>query len=467
MADATSAPIRITLTVTDPELVEELARHEPGADREEFALAALRIGVLTLKRAQGQLDADFITRETDRLLENMTGALKEFFDPKDGRFTERVERLIGEDGELEQLMRAQIGQRDSELARTLAVHIGEQSPFMELLSTDESKGFLRSLAGAIETRLDAQRKLLLKEFSLDEKDSALSRLVAHVKASQAEIVGEFSLDKKESALSRMKEELVGLLNEHEDANQKFRTDINTALAGLTAGREEAQRSTRHGVIFEEQAIEFIQSQSQRVGDVATPTGNTVGMIKNCKVGDAIVRLGPDERAAGARIAVEVKEKARYTLETALAEIDVARKNRGAGVGLFVFSKQAAPDGLDPMRRYGDDVVVVWDADDPGTDVFLVAGLSLARGLCTQAEARRESGSIDLEPLERAIRDIEKQVNGLDEIQTFVGTIESSAAKISSRVTIMRKHLTAQIDVLDDEIGALRSAVGPVGEKQAD
>lgn len=351
----TNETMQLNLTITDPELVEELSHHPPGPEREQFALAALRIGILTLKRAQGQLDVDFITREADRLVENMTTTISNYFDPEGGRFTERVERLIEEDGELERLMKAQVGQSNSELARTLAAHVGEHSPFMELLSTDESKGFLKSLAGAVDARLDAQRDALLKEFSLDEENSALSRLVAHVKTGQDGITGEFSLDNKQSALSRMKQELVDLLAAHEKANQEFRTEVSNALAGLAAGRAEAQRSTRHGVVFEEQVVQFIQSLSQKTGDVATPTGNTVGLIKNCKVGDAVIRLGPDARAAGLQIAVEAKEKAGYTLDRALAEIETARKNRAAGVGLFVFSKSTAPDGLESMRRYGSDV----------------------------------------------------------------------------------------------------------------
>ena len=40
--------------------------------------------------------------------------------------------------------------------------------------------------------------------------------------------------------------------------------------------------------------------------------------------------------------------------------------------LFVHSSLTAPAGLPELHRWGLDIVVVWDADDPATDVRLRA-----------------------------------------------------------------------------------------------
>jgi len=49
--------------------------------------------------------------------------------PKSGYFTERVERLVKKDGDLEKVLREQIGDAEqSELARALARRIGDNSP---------------------------------------------------------------------------------------------------------------------------------------------------------------------------------------------------------------------------------------------------------------------------------------------------------------------------------------------------
>ena len=76
-----------------------------------------------------------------------------------GRFSERVERLVKNDGELEQVLRRQAGLTDSELARTLASHLGENSPLMNVLDPEASDGFLTALAAAIEKTLKDQREL--------------------------------------------------------------------------------------------------------------------------------------------------------------------------------------------------------------------------------------------------------------------------------------------------------------------
>jgi len=450
--------LEVSITVADSELITEISRHPEGDNRDDFILGALRIGVLTLKRAQGQIDADLIHKETNRLVENLNGALAKFFDPTDGKFTERVERLVRKDGELEQLLHQQIGPNNSELSRTLAAYVGEQSPLMQVLSADESEGFLRALSESIQKRLDDQRTRLLNEFSLDDERSVLSRLVKHVKASQSEITDEFSLDKEGSALNRMRKELLELFEVLRKDNADFRSEVGEQLAAIAARKEEAQRSTRHGVEFEEAVVAFLQDASQRVGDIATATGNTTGNIKNCKVGDCVIKIGPDEQAAGALIVAEVKEVSGYTLQTALDEIEVGKKNRGAGVGLFIFSKKTAPPNLEPMRRYGNDVVVIWNSEDQASDVYLSAALSVTRAICAQSQARSKEVELDVDSIESAIRDVEKQINGLDEIKQWSETIENNSNKILNRVRIMRNNLVAQVGILDNSVADLRTAI---------
>src|SRR3989442_11158086 len=158
----------IPLTITDPELRAELEVKPEGRARHEYALDALKIGALALRHAQGRIDADRIRAEGDRLLadlgrvledheralsEQVAGSLKDYFDPASGRFNERIERLIRRDGELEQLLRRQVGADGSELARTLATHMGEHSPAMKLLDPGAPDGLLTSLSSAVEGTL--------------------------------------------------------------------------------------------------------------------------------------------------------------------------------------------------------------------------------------------------------------------------------------------------------------------------
>src|ERR1035437_10855131 len=126
----------LNLVIEDPEVSTELQRRTEGHARNTFAASALRIGILALRQAQGNVDAETVRNEGQRLIAELNrelalgiqqidskiaGSLKLYFDPESGHFTERVERLVRKDGDLETVLRLQIGDGESsELARTLA-----------------------------------------------------------------------------------------------------------------------------------------------------------------------------------------------------------------------------------------------------------------------------------------------------------------------------------------------------------
>ena len=534
-ADDNVQSVPLTLVVTDYESVVELLQKTEGRERDEYALASLRIGILALKHARGQIDADAVKREGERLLvdlksaldqsrndihTNLTNALKEYFDPESGRFQERVERLIKQDGDLEQVLRRQVGNDGSELARTLAAHIGANSPLMKLLNPEESDGLVSSIRstistvvgeeqehilsefsldndqgalkrlvteltqanGKLKTDLAAEIGNVVQEFSLDKEDSALSRLVKRVESAEETITKEFSLDEQGSALSRLslvineakgaidanltldtdsstlsrlKRELVAILSAHEQKVQEFQTNVQAALEAMKAQRKESARSTQHGNDFEAAASEFVEKEAQRSGDVASCTGATTGLIKNCKVGDVVVELGPDCAAAGEKFVIEAKEDAAYTLARARIEIETARKNRGARVGLFLFSAQTAPAGIDTLVRYGDDVFLVWDAEKIESDVILRAGLSLAKALCVRQQKNRDDVEGNWEGIDAAILAVEKEAGRLASMKTWTETIQSNSGKILDEVRKMADNLEKQVAVLRENVETLR------------
>lgn len=498
----------LELVVDDRELIRALVEYAEGDARNEFATEALKIGVLALRHVGGQVNSDSIRRENERLVANLhktfeqhesaverqvEGKLKEYFNPQDGRFTDRVQRLVAQDGELAQLLKGFIDGENSLFARTLVTHVGRDSALMRVLDPRQSDGLLTKLRASVDEELARQRDHLLKEFSLDNKEgalarllgelsanhgdvgkalqtkidavikefslneenSALSRLVQNVSHAQRTITSEFSLDNEASCLSKLKRELVELLASSERKNQQFQEEVKISLAKMATQREEAERTTRHGVAFEDAVCEFLMRQSQYAGDVATPTGHTTGLIKNCKVGDCVIELGPDSAAPGARIVVEAKEDTGYSLAHAREEIEQARKNRGADWGLFVFSKKTMPAGLEPFARYGNDFVIVWDVEDAASDVFLKAGILATRALCFRIERRSAAQQVDFEVIDKAILEIEKRAGNLDDVRKSAETIQSSSAKILDRVRKDREALEKQVEVLREKVNDLR------------
>jgi hypothetical protein len=250
--------------------------------------------------------------------------------------------------------------------------------------------------------------------------------------------------------------LVGAIQEIDRQNHDFHAEVRVTLASLQTRRDEARRSTRHGITFEAQLGELLMLEAQRVGDMCSATGTLVGSTRNCKTGDYVIQLGPESSAPGARIAWEAKEDKRYDVTSALVEVDGARKNRDASIGIFVFSKKTSPAEIQPLMRYGQDIVIVWDADDPSTDLYVRAAYSVARALSSRACDRSSHSHQAAGTLEQAIRVIEKQIQHLDQIKTWSETIRGHGEKIGERTAKMKAELAKELQRLDELASALKA-----------
>lgn len=531
-----SPALLLALEVGDADVVSELKKHPEGAPREKYALSALRLGVLALRQAAGELDATAVRDAAQDLLLNLgqllasrgaeisgdiSGALRQYFDPFTGALPQRIEALLRSDGELDRALRAHLAPENSTIASALNAHLGEGSAIFKLLSPDDANGLKAQIESTFQSIVTEQQEDILNEFSLDNKDSALSRLIAELvsnngalqtdlKTQVNSLAGEFSLDKPDSALSRLvarvevahkriadefstdndqsaiarlsrmltetseqidknltldddgsslsrlKRELQNMIEGLVTSNTSFQTEVRETLAVLHARREEASRSTRHGLAFQDQIGPVIASEAQRLNDLHEITGTTTGAIKNCKIGDFVTTLGPDSAAPSARIAWEVKSDKSYDLKSALWEIEQARKNRQAQTGIFVFASNAAPDGLQPFARYGNDVVITWDPDNVDSDLNIKAAYSVARALVIREIHESLESEEAIKAIDLATRSIEKQLEHLDQIKTWAETAKTNGGKIAERALKMRGDLAAEVEALDKHLMAIRT-----------
>ncbi len=372
--------LTLELELVDPEVVTELRRHPEGPLRQDFAKAALRVGVLALRQAQGSIDSDLVRRQME--------------------------------------------------------------------------GSLARLEEAVDGALAQQRQRLLREFSLDDPSSALYRMVREVGSNNGDlrdglkedlddVCREFSLDNHRGALSRLRHEILNVVADLSASNDEFQHEVRSTLEKMQVRRDEAARSTRHGIEFELALGELLMLESQSHDELLDACGLTTGRIPRSKKGDFVLTLGREAAAAGARIVVEAKEQRVYTVGMALAEIEDARRNRDAGVGVFVFSKRTAPTGLQVVSRHGQDILVVWDQDDPESDVYVRVALSLARALSTRrnGESRfaAEFGEID-----DAMLRIGRRAEDLEQIVTWAKTIENNGLKIRSKGETIKSELEEQL-----------------------
>ena len=477
------------------------------------------------------LDTDSVRREGERLLfsvrevltehasssvQSISTSLQKYFDTTDGELPRRLNRLVSKDGELEAMLSRHVGNDASTLAATLEKHIGEGSALLKMLSPYQTNGILSLLGQVVNTSLEQQNKTILSQFSLDDKDSALSRLlseltdengrlrkelgqdvdtvrkefsldnedgalfrlVSRVEAANRTIMQEFSsdnensaitrmttllertnesirasltLDNEESPLSRLRTELRKTIGEMGQTNTRFYTEVRESLAELKAKREEAGRSTRHGLEFEDSLGEFLQIEASRLNDIFVDSTDSAGVISRCKVGDHVIELGPESAAPGGRIVFEAKGNKTYDVSKALGELRTARENREAAVGVMVFTPDAAPDGLEVINRWGDDIIVVWDAENPPHDVFLRAAVSLARAMVVTDRRVKDSSAADFAEMEQAVNAILCDAELLGDITRMATTVKSNGEKIVKKAERLKSGLDTQIERLQTHL----------------
>lgn len=504
-------PLHLDLVIEDREIITILNRKKPGRERDAYAVAALKVGILALAQAEGRIDGERIRSEGTRLIETFDGALKahregltgdiarslaDYFDPQSGRLSQRVEKLIQKDGDLETVIRGQIAGDGSLLARTLNAHLGENSPLLDLLDPRSEKGLAVSLAKSVDRAAREQRDAMMQEFSLDnpagalsrtlreltqkhdaagatlaekinvvvaefsldKKDSALSRLVQRVETAQRTLSDEFSLDKDGSALARMRKELLDQISLLAKTQNEFQTDIISQLKEMSARKAQSLKSTTHGLEFEDALFAHIQKLTQARGDIATQTGNVAGRIRHQKLGDIVVELGPDHSAAGARVVIEAKQNKSVDLAAARREIEQARINRDAAIGIFVYSSRCAPSGLAGLTRFGSDIFLIWDAEDAATDLILEVGLSLATAMIMHGVTDMSEHSADFDAIERALLGVQKQIDGLEAFEKYADTITGASDKIRDRTRKMRDALIREMKTLNETVAAIKQTL---------
>lgn len=414
-ASAGRPSLDVTLKLYDPEVVQELLQRTEGIERDDYMRLALRIGVLALRLAGGQVDEKRLREEGERLVRDVQREMEDYLHPERGRLRVSMASFVEGDR--------------SAVARTITEKLGETSPIFRLLDPKNSDGLKQQLARSVQEIVDA-----------------------HAQG----IKGQLSLDQPESALSRLKRTMEGQVQEMQKSQTAFHTEVREALEGLRSAKKANERGTVHGLEFEAALSEEVARLSQGFGDVAVAAGTTTGVIKNNKTGDIVVTLGAESAAPGVNIVWEAKQAGGVNLKMALDELDEARRNRQAQVGVFVFSAKSAPQGLEPFGRYNNDVVIVWDSEDPAQSLLVRAAYSLARALAMREKQQGADTAKALRAMDEAVQSVARQVEHLGDLKTWAETVQSSGKKIADRAAKMRDDLQVAVGKMDTQLAALRA-----------
>jgi hypothetical protein len=486
------------------------------AQRRQLAHDAWHVGLRALMNAYRQADearlkdiGKTLSTDLDEQLrqhaelqeKSIAVALERYFDPQSGELAERLRQSVGEGGTLPRLLQQHLGPRNSILVETLTKHVGEESPLFRRLSPTDSEGLVCVLSERLRTILQQehgefqkaldplcadgavgrfitklreeleradddqgkQLKIALAALDTSDEGSLLNQLRRETQQARTELLQAINPAHEGSPLAVIRTSLNELLSQHakstreqlEEARKQaaeFQRDVRDAVQRIETKRREDQRSARGGGVFEDAVAEFTQRSLGGLGYVVDTTGNVVGLRPSCKVGDVVIQFPADHAFAGNRVVIEAKRDKGYTISRALDEIANARKNRDAGAGIFVLAQSHAAAGFQTFARYGQDIVVVWDDENPRTDPFLQAALMVALGLATRSKCSAEAG--DLQALQAIEQRITQEIDRLEKIRKSADTIRRQADLIEKETGVGEKKLAKMLDDAKKTLGAL-------------
>jgi hypothetical protein len=305
--------------------------------------------------------------------------------------------------------------------------------------------------------VERAHKAITAEFDVTNQQSALGRLSGVITDTHETIRHNLTLDRADSPLALLRQTLKEQIDELARRQDQFQSDVREKL-GIELGKAvEAARGTQHGVEFEDLVGQLLEEESNHVGDRFEATGRSGGALgAKQKVGDHVVTLGAESRAPDEKIVFECKEDQSFTQARALAELETAKKNRGAQIGVFVFSSRCAPTKQPPFIRHGDDILIVWDRDDRSTDVLVSAAYSVARAMVVKRFASGQANAAEWRDLEQAIIDIEKLSDKAAEIKTWATTVENNGRKIGEAAGTILDTLRERVETMRTHVNHLRA-----------
>jgi hypothetical protein len=395
------------LTLHDPTLVAFVSER-PGDDRPTLVGRALRIGLTALQDAGVSVNVDVVRREFETLLSQTQ------------LVNERAART------LEETLRRNFADGDGRLPRTLERFLGDRGAL---------QGYVNEL------------------FDPAKRDSAIGRM--------QELLGRyFDGDASRLAIlldpTRMNSPLHQFRTEITDGFARLNERLTAMEAAAAARGAERARSAAKGTDFEDLLEIELGRIARGAGDLIDRTGTETGTGVRSKKGDFVITLDTAvTNGADVRIVVEAKDRV-LSMRAARDELREARDNRGAAVGLMVFTPAHAPASIDPFTVVGEDVYCVIDPEDPD-EAVLEAAVRLARLLALASLHEREV-EIDAAAVAAALRGIREVMESTRALKARLTSISTATKDVWTGLDALQANVLQKVSIAEQELRV--SIVGP-------
>jgi hypothetical protein len=203
------------------------------------------------------------------------------------------------------------------------------------------------------------------------------------------------------------------------------------------------------VDFEDLLEALLADVARGAGDLLDRTANETGATIKSKKGDFVLTLDPRlARGTDLRIVVEAKDRA-MSMRAIRDELREARDNRGAAVGVVVFTPAHAPSGIAPFTILGEDVYCVVDPDAPER-ATLEAAVKLARLLALATIAEHEV-DVDAAAIATALTGIREQLEAIKSLKSQLTSISNATKGVWTGLDTLRSGILARVAAAESEL----------------
>ncbi len=388
------------LVLADASLAAHLAERDIE-DRPALVERALRIGLLALRDAGVTVNVDVVRGEFEKLI----------------RQAEQVNERAA--SALEQTLRTNFADGDGRLPRTLERFLGDRG----------------ALRGMVEELFDEKKR-----------DSAIGRigrmLETYFDGDASKLAHLLDPTRLNSPMHQFRQEIAAGFKSVEER-------LVAIEAAATARAGERARSAAKGADFEDLLEALLADVARGAGDLLDRTAHETGATIKSKKGDFVLTVDPRlARGADLRIVVEAKDRA-MSMRAIRDELREARENRGAVVGLAVFSALHAPTGVAPFTIIGDDVYCVVDPDAP-EPATLQAAVKLARLLALTTLAEHEV-DVDVAAVAAALTGIREQLEAIKSLKSQLTSISNATKGVWTGLDMLRSGILARVAAAESEL----------------
>jgi len=285
----------------------------------------------------------------------------------------------------------------------------------------------------------------------EKLDSFAKEMHRVIGQSSTNINDTFSMDSENSPLKALKSDLIeSSQNLNKQVTDKIDA-VNAKVEAINTKRQIIMNSTKKGLPFEDAVFEVLAQIATASGDEAVKTGQTSGLIKNCKKGDVTVSVNKlTSRGHNVNVVFEAKSMA-MSRDEWRKELNLAMTNRAAEISVAVVQTVDQMPGKSRTSIQDNQQLMV--AFDPEVDDLAVLACIYNVAKAYAVSRSLEGTQVNFKVIQESVQQLQASISDLESIEGAIKTSYKSLEKIDSARINIKGTIQNQSQRLSSLIGS--------------